>query len=56
MTPTITPPEARAGIAEKVHNIMDILRDYPDEVIDYYCEHILNRLDTLAGANMEDYD
>ena len=50
------PAEARAEITEKVHNIMDILREYPDECIDYHCEKILNRVDVLAAANMEDYD
>lgn len=48
--------EARAGIAEKIHNVMDILREYPDTIIEFHCEKILNRLDILAGANMEDYD
>lgn len=46
--------EARAEIAEKVHNIMDILREYPDEIIDYHCEKILDRLDLLAEVHMEE--
>lgn len=50
------PAEARTEIAEKVRNIMDILREHPDEITDFHCEKILNRLDVLAGANMEDYD
>ena len=49
------PAEARAEIAEKVHNIMDILRTFPDEFIDYHCEKILDRLDLLTKVNMEDY-
>ncbi|MBR2097961.1 MAG: hypothetical protein IJ907_08835 [Prevotella sp.] len=48
------PAEAREEIAEKVHNIMDTLREYPDEFIDYHCEKILDRLDLLARVNMED--
>lgn len=47
--------EAREEIAEKVHNIMDILREHPDEFIDYHCEKILDRIDLLAKVNMEDY-
>ncbi len=54
MIPTITPTEAREEIAEKVHNIMDLLRTYPDEFINYHCEKILDRLDLLAKVNMED--
>ena len=37
-------------IAEKVHNIMDILRDCPDEILTCRCEQILDRLDTLAAT------
>lgn len=48
--------EARAEIAEKVHNIMDILREYPDDILFYQCEEILDRLDVLAKVNMEDYE
>lgn len=54
MTPTTTLYEAREEIAEKVHNIMDLLRTYPDEFINYHCEKILDRLDLLAKVNMED--
>lgn len=48
------PAEARVEIAEKVHNIMDVLRDYPDDIIDHHCEKILDRLDLLAKVRMED--
>ena len=47
--------EAREQIAEKVHNIMDILRESPDEFVSYHCEKILDRLDLLAKVKMEDY-
>lgn len=50
----MNPAEAREEIAEKVHNIMDILRVYPDEIIDYHCEKILDRLDLLAVVHMEE--
>lgn len=50
----MTPAEAREEIAEKVHNIMDILREHPDEVLSYRCEQLLDRIDTLAAADMED--
>lgn len=50
----MNPTEAREEIAEKVHNIMDILRAYPDDFIDYHCEKILDRLDILAKVRMED--
>ena len=53
MIPTTTPTETREEIAEKVHNIMDLLRAYPDEFINYHCEKILDRLDLLAKVNME---
>ena len=46
--------ETREEIAEKVHNIMDILREHPDEVLSYRCEQLLDRIDTLAAADMED--
>ena len=55
MTP-MKQAEARAEIAEKVHNIMDILREYPDDILVYQCEEILDRLDALAKVNMEDYE
>ena len=41
--------EARAIIAEKVHNIRDILRKYPDKRISELCDAILNRLDALGN-------
>lgn len=50
----MNPAEARAEIVEKVHNIMDLLREYPDEFINYHCEKILDRIDLLAKVRMED--
>lgn len=55
LTP-MNPAEAREEIAEKIHNIMDILRVYPDEILFYQCEEMLDRLDVLAKVNMEDYE
>lgn len=50
----MNPVEAIQEIAEKIHNIMDILCEYPDEIIDYHCEKILDRLDLLAVVHMEE--
>lgn len=52
----MNPADAREEIAEKVHNIMDILRVYPDEILFYQCEEMLDRLDVLAKVNMEGYE
>lgn len=50
----MNPAEAREEIAEKIHNIMDILREHPDDIMLYQCEEMLDRLDVLAKVNMED--
>jgi hypothetical protein len=50
------PAEVRTEIVEKVHNIMDLLCDYPDLCLAHHCERMLNRLDVLAGMDMEDYE
>lgn len=51
----MNPAEAREEIAEKIHNIMDILRVYPDEIMFIQCEDMLDRLDVLAKVDMEEY-
>lgn len=43
------PDETRAEITEKIHNIMDLLRVYPDEILKNLCERMLNRLDVLSA-------
>ncbi|MBQ0166870.1 MAG: hypothetical protein KBT02_07190 [Treponema sp.] len=48
-------PDVIEEIAEKVHNIQDLLRECPDDIVDYYCEQIIERLNVLAKVNMEDY-
>lgn len=44
----MSPAEAREEIAERIHNIMDVLREYPDEHIYELCDSILLYLDMLA--------
>ena len=39
----------RNEITEKVHGIMDILRENPDMVLSHHCERMLDRLDVLAA-------
>lgn len=48
-------PDVIEEIAEKVHNIQDLLRERPDDIVDYYCEQIIEMLNVLAKVNMEDY-
>jgi len=43
------PAEIRAEITEKIHNIMDLLRENPDMVLSHHCERMLDRLDVLAA-------
>jgi len=50
------PEDAKAKIVENVHQILDVLRENPDRCLSWHCEQILNRLDIMAGANMEDYE
>lgn len=52
---TMNRPDVIEEIAEKVHNIQDLLRERPDDIVDYYCEQIIERLNVLAKVNMEDY-
>lgn len=40
--------DTRTEIAEKVHNIMDLLRDSEDRILTDLCERMLDRLDALA--------
>ncbi len=54
----MSPAEAREEIAERIHNIMDVLREYPDEYIDGICEEVLDYLDALGESETrkgEDY-
>ena len=41
--------QKREEITEKVHGIMDILRENPDMVLSHHCERMLDRLDVLAA-------
>lgn len=43
------PAEIRVEITEKIHNIMDLLREHPDMVLSHHCERMLDRLDVLAA-------
>ncbi len=46
----------RRRITEEVLKIKDLLRENDDEVLDDLCERMMDRLDMLAKANMEDYE
>ena len=48
------PAEIRAEITEKIHNIMDLLREHPDESLSSLCDRMLFRLDILALTERED--
>lgn len=47
--------DTRMEIAEKIHNIQDILRGSPDPCLTRHCEKMLDRLDVLAALEIE-YD
>ena len=46
--------DTRAEITEKIHNIMDLLREHPDEGLSSLCDRMLFRLDILALTERED--
>ena len=48
--------DTRTEITEKVHNIMDLLREHPDEGLNSLCERMLFRLDILALTEREDWE
>ena len=48
--------DTRMEIAEKIHNIMDILREHPDDGLNSLCERMLFRLDILALTEREDWE
>ena len=48
--------DTRMEIAEKIHNIQDILREHPDEGLNSLCERMLFRLDILALTEREDWE
>ena len=48
--------DTRTEITENVHNIMDILREHPDEGLNSLCERMLFRLDILALTEREDWE
>jgi len=47
------PESVRLEIVEKVHNIQDILDDWPDGVLEDLCERMIERVDVLAALEME---
>ena len=49
-------PDKRAMIVEEVLHIKDLLDGENDSILNDLCERMLDRLDMLAKANMEDYD
>ncbi|MBQ9662200.1 MAG: hypothetical protein IJV40_03495 [Oscillospiraceae bacterium] len=49
-------PEKRAQIVEGILHLKDLLREENDQILNSLCEQMLNRMDVLAGADMEDYD
>ncbi len=49
-------PDKRGQIVEEILHLKDLLREENDEILNSLCERMLNRMDVLSGADMEDYD
>ena len=49
-------PDKRGQIVEEILHLKDLLHEENDEILNSLCERMLNRMDVLSGADMEDYD
>jgi hypothetical protein len=49
-------PWRRIEITVHCQQILDLLDDEPDPITDNLVQRIIDRMDTLAGANLSDFE